>query len=402
MVAFDVSGLWRVPDNPIPEQNSNQRPRVVPVHGGTDVDRFIRVPWAIYRDDSNWVPPLVIERRRHLDPAHNPYFRHAEAGLWLALRAGRAVGRISAQIDQASLARWRDGTGHFGFLESEDDAATFAALFDTAESWLREKGMRRARGPFSFSINDESGLLVDGFETPPSILMGHARPYYARRITERGYVKAKDLIAYDFRVGTDPLPRSARIMVDRLADESNVRVRKLRKSHYQDDLGTILDIFDDAWSDNWGFVPFDAAKAARVADDLKPLIEEEFVWIAEVDDAAAAFAVSLPNLNEAIADLNGSLFPFGWAKLLYRLKARKLRTSRLPLLGVRKRYQGTPLGAALVFAVIKRIHEALRARGYSHAELSWVLEDNVSMRRVIEAGGAVPYKTYRVFEKALT
>ena len=365
------------------------------------LDQFIRLPWTIYADDRYWVPPLVLERRSHLSPKSNPYFSHSEVRLWLALRGGRPVGRITAQIDRSSPDRGRDSTGHFGFVEAEDDAETFASLFSEAEAWLRSQGMGCVRGPFSFSINDESGLLVDGFDKPPMILMGHARPYYAAHIAGQGYTTAKDLFAYHFRVGPDPLPRSARALVGRLADEPNIRLRPLDKSRYGRDLGIILDIFNDAWSDNWGFVPFGAAEAEKVANDLKPLIEEDLVCIAEANGDPVAFAVCIANINDAIADLNGALFPFGWAKLIYRLKAKKIRTARLPLLGLRKGFQGRPLGAALVFAIIDRIYQASARRGFIAGELSWVLADNVSMNRVVRACGGSPYKTYRIYEKTL-
>ncbi len=376
--------------------------QIVPVEGKRQLDQFIRVPWRVYRDDPNWVPPLVLERREHLNQRTNPYFAHAEAQLWLALRDGRPVGRISAQVDRTSLERYDDATGHFGFLEAEDDGAVFNALLDTAEAWLRARGMDRVRGPFSFSINDESGLLVEGLERPPSLMMGHAKAYYAQHLEARGYVKAKDLIAYDYDMSRDPLPRSARSLVERLTQDPQVVIRKLNKSRFSAELDAMLAVFNNAWSDNWGFVPLSAAEIAKLAKDLKPLIVADFVAIAEVAGEAAAFAIALPNLNEAIADLNGALLPFGWAKLLYRLKFGKIRSARMPLMGVRKQYHGTVQGAALAYAVIGEVQAALQRRGYTGGELSWILEDNLAARRIIEGTGAVPYKTYRVYEKPLS
>ncbi len=376
--------------------------RIIPVEDRRQLDQFIRVPWQIYRDDPNWVPPLVLERREHLNQRSNPYFKHAEAQLWLGLRDDRPVGRISAQVDQASLQRYGDATGHFGFLEAEDDAALFGALLDTAEDWLHARGMGRVRGPFSFSINDESGLLVQGLDRPPSLMMGHAKAYYAQHLEARGYAKAKDLIAYDYDMARDPLPRSARSLVERLTQDPQIVVRKLDKSRFAVELDAVLAVFNDAWSDNWGFVPLSAAEIAKLAKDLKPLIVADLVAIAEVGGEAVAFAIALPNLNEAIADLNGALLPFGWVKLLYRLKFGKIRSARMPLMGVRKRFHGTIQGAALAYAVIGGVQAALQRRGYTAGELSWILEDNLATRRIIEATGAVPYKTYRVYEKALS
>ncbi len=380
---------------------AGRQARVVPVRCKAEIDRFIAVPAAIYADDPNWIAPLWIERRAHLDRSANPFFRHAEAAFWIAERDGRPVGRISAQIDRMALQQYGAPIGHFGLLEAEDDPELFAALLDTAEDWLRARGMRRIRGPLSLSINDEVGLLVDGFDTPPALMMGHARPYYAARLSERGYDKAKDVLAYDFPLDRNPLPGPTRRLVTRLDENGRIVVRPLRMRAFADELRAVLAVFNDAWSGNWGFVPMTEAEIDKLARDMKPLLREDFVWIAEVDGEAAAFGVALPNLNEAIADLGGRLLPFGWAKLLWRLKAGRIRSARLPLMGVRRRWHGTPLGAALAFAVIERLHTAFARRGFRRAELSWILEDNVPMRRILEMLGAVPYKTYRLFEKDL-
>ncbi len=375
---------------------------IVQVRNKADLNRFIRVPWRIYRDDPRWVPPLVFERRQHLDPAANPFFDHAEVRFWLALRGGEPVGRISAQIDQAALSQHQDACGHFGFLEAEDDDETFAVLLRTAEDWLKERGMRGMRGPFSLSINDESGLLIEGYDRPPALMMGHAPPYYAGRLEDQGYAKIRDLIAYDFDVVTArSVPRAVRRLVDNLAKRPNVTVRRLRKSKFGRDLKAVLEVFNDAWSNNWGFIPFSEVEIAKIAKDMKPLIREDFVCIVEIDGDPAAFALALPDLNEAMADLDGALLPFGWAKLLYRLKAGKIARVRMPLMGVRKKYQGGAMGAGLAYTVIEKVHENVRRAGYKGAELSWVLEDNLPARKVIEAAGGVPYKTYRIYEKAL-
>ncbi len=364
------------------------------------IDHFIRVPFALYDDDPHWVAPLIRERRDHLNARANPYFDHAEVAYWLALRGGRAVGRISAQIDHAYLERHGDACGHFGFIEGADDPAVFKGLFAAAEGWLRERGMVLARGPFSLSINDESGLLIQGFDSPPSMMMGHAPPYYAARIEAEGYTKANDLLAYRYEAHQTFPPGPAAI-VKRARRSNTIRLRHLQRARYQADLDIILDIFNDAWSDNWGFVPFTPAEIKHVAKSMKPLIREKLVSIIEVDGEAAAMAVSLPNLNEAIADLGGSLLPFGWAKLLWRLKVGPLRSARVLLMGVRKKYHHSPLGTALAFTAVGAIYHELIADGFQSAELSWVLESNLAMRRMIEACGARHYKTYRVYEKAL-
>jgi len=363
-------------------------------------DAFLRLPWAIYRDDPAWIPPLLLERREHLDPRKNPFFETAETRFWLALRDGRPVGRISAQVNHAYLERYRDATGHFGMLEAVDDAEVFRALTGAAEDWLKAQGMTRVLGPFNLSINEESGLLVEGFQYPPSLLMGHAKPYYARQLEALGYRKAKDLICYHYDAASEP-PASVLRLVRKAEDAGNLRVRPLDFSRYDEDLAAIMDIFNDAWSENWGFVPMSPAELKHMAKSLKPIVRPQSVAIAELDGRPVAMAIGLPNINEAIADLNGRLLPFGWAKLLWRLKVKTPKTGRMPLMGVRKAYHGSLLGATLAIGVIDSIRRAQMALGVKGGELSWILEDNLAMRHMIEQMGGVAYKTYRVYERGL-
>ncbi|MGD1880644.1 MAG: dATP pyrophosphohydrolase [Kiloniellaceae bacterium] len=363
-------------------------------------DAFVRLPWSIYRDDPAWIPPLLMERREHLDPRKNPFFEAADTRFWLALRNGRPVGRISAQVNHAYLERHQDQTGHFGMLEAEDNAETFQALLKTAEDWLRGQGMRRALGPFNLSINEESGLLIEGFQHPPSMLMGHARPYYGPQVEAAGYRKIKDLICYHYDA-RPPMPRAMSLMLRKTAKTERLTVRALDMRRYHDDLAIIMDIFNDAWSDNWGFVPMSQAELRHMAKSLKPIVRPESIAIAELDGVPVAMAIGLPNVNEAIADLNGRLLPFGWAKLLWRLKVKTTKTARVPLMGVRKAYHGSMLGAALALGVIESIRQAQKAIGVEGGELSWILEDNLPMRRMIEQFGGVAYKTYRVYERGL-
>ena len=374
--------------------------RIEQVGDSAGIDSFIRVPFDIYADDPHWVAPLMLERRDHLNPKSNPYFDHAEVAYWLAISDGRPVGRISAQLDHNYLERYNDGCGNFGFIEGIDDGAVFKGLFAAAEGWLRDRGMVTARGPFSLSINDESGLLIDGFDSPPSMMMGHAPPYYASRIEAEGYSKANDLFAYRFD-RSQALPSGPLAIIKRAQRGNSIKLRHLDKSRYQAELEIILDIFNDAWSGNWGFVPFTAAEIKHLAKSIKPLISEQLVSIVEVEGVPAAMAVNLPNLNEAIADLDGRLLPFGWAKLLWRLKVGRMRSARVVLMGVRRKYHDSSLGAALAFTAIDAIYRDLTAAGFDYAELSWVLESNLPMRRIIDVCGARQYKTYRIYEKAL-
>jgi GNAT superfamily N-acetyltransferase len=371
-----------------------------PVQDRPTLKQFLKMPARLYAGDPNWVQPLTFERLEHLNPKKNPYFEHAEIGYWMAFRGERPVGRISAQVDRLHLERHDDATGHFGFLEAEDDAEVFAALFEAAENWLRARGMRRATGPFTLSINDETGLLIEGFETPPYLMMGHAPRYCASRVEERGYRKARDLIAYAFDVVAPPPPRARRIF-ERLSRGGGLSFRPIEMRRFDQELQTIVDIFNDAWSDNWSFLPMTPAEVRHMGESLKPIVRAGYAWIGEADGEPAAMTVTLPNINEAIADLGGRLLPLGWAKLLWRLKVRGTRTARMPLMGVRKKYQGTQRGAALALGVIEAVRSWHADHGAKEAELSWVLEDNRPTHDIIEMVGGRAYKTYRVYEKIL-
>ncbi len=370
----------------------------MPVDDARQRRQFIRLPWSVYAGDPAWIPPLLIERREHLSP-RNPYFAHARCRLWLAYRGSRAVGRISAQVDALHQERYRDATGFFGMLEAEDDGEAFRALLETAEGWLREQGMARIRGPFNFSINQECGILVEGFQTPPMIMMGHARPYYEPRVSAEGYRPVKDLLAY--RVPADfKTPRVMELALAKAADCA--RIRPLRKSSFDNDLAILKDIFEDAWAQNWGFVPFTDEEFRHLGQSLRLLVDEEFVQIAEVDGEPVAMIVVFPNVNEALKDLDGRLFPFGWLKLWWRVKVRGPKTARVPLMGVRHRLQGGALGPALAFMLIDAVRRHGVRRGVRDVELSWILDDNFPMQNMLTAIGGEAYKRYRLYEKALS
>jgi len=383
-----------------PDRQSDQfknKLRVVKVEGRSALNDFIRLPWSLYTDDPMWIPPLLLERRMHLSPK-NPYFAHAKFCSWVAYRNAKAVGRISAQIDRLHIERYQDATGFFGMIEAEDDIRTFQILLDTAENWLREQGMSRICGPFNLSINQELGLLVDGFDTPPSMMMGHSRPYYADRMQDNGYQKEKDLLAY---INSTDKELSKAVQKIREKVKNRVVIRSLRKSQFIEELRIIRDIFNDAWSKNWNFVPFTNTEFEHLGKDLKILADEELVKIAAVDGEPAAFMVVLPNLNEVIRDLNGRLFPFGWLKILWRLKVKYPKSARILLMGVRCRYHDTMMGAALVFGMIGDAQLPAIKRGIKEVELSWILEDNMGMRSIIEFLGGRVYKTYRIYSKQL-
>ena len=361
---------------------------------------FLRAPHRVHRGDPNWVPPLTLERRLHFS-RRNPYFAHARARYFVAYRNGAPAGRVSAQID--SLAQ-RDPEGephlgHFGCLDATD-AEALAALLDAAENWLADHGITEVQGPFSLNINDEAGLLVDGFDRPPRMLMNYAPAWYGPAIEAHGYVPAKDLLAYTFATAT-PLPDTARRMAEHAANTAGVRERPMDPRAFRAELRTVVDIFNDAWAANWGFVHMTAAEAGALADNLKPLLRPELIRFVERDGEPVAMIVALPDLYEAIADLNGRLLPLGWARLAYRLKANRLAGARVPLMGVRAAHRSGFMGSAIAALLVQRTHEAARAAGFREVELSWVLDDNHPTRRLIESIGGTAYKRYRVYRKAL-
>lgn len=373
---------------------------VVAVTTPRQLDQFIRLPIELHRGKANWVPPLVLERQDVLSRRKNPYFRHAEMELFLALRNGQPVGRVSAQIDRNFLPKWGQEIGHFGFLDAGDNAAVFVALLEAAEGWLRQRGMRKVYGPFSPTINDEPGILIEGFDTPPMMMMAHADPYHARHLAAAGYVRAKDLLAYSYDTRQEPSGTVRRLVAK--AASPRIAIRPMGKAPYATEVREVLEIFNEAWSDNWCSVSLTEEEMLHLGKSMRPIIDRRLVWFAEVDGRVAGMVVVLPNINEAIADLDGRLLPFGWAKLLWRLKVRGLKTARVPLMGIRREFaKMNVVGAALPFLLIDAMRRAAIAAGYERAELSWILEDNLPVRRVIEAFGGIPYKTYRIFEKAI-
>ena len=372
---------------------------VVAVRSAAELDRFIRLPMRLMAADPNYVAPLISERRDALTPKTNPFFAHAEAQFFLAVRGGRDVGRISAQIDALAPSDGGPKVGNFGLIAAQDDPAVFAALFAAAEDWLKARGCGRAQGPFNLSINEELGLLVDGFDTPPMVMMGHDPPYARARVEQQGYRKLKDIYAYHMTVAED-LPPSVLKLVRRGAPRG-VRLRMLDMQRYDEEVRTLTGILNDAWSGNWGFTPTTEAETAQLAKSLKMVVDRRLTWFAEIDGEAAGFIVFLPNVNEAIADLNGRLLPFGWAKLLWRLKVKGVTSARIPLMGVRRKFAGGFRGRVLPFLLIDAAETQARALGYRSAEGSWILEDNLPMRGILEAAGTRIYKTYRLYEKTL-
>ena len=365
-----------------------------------DRKAFVDFAWEVYKDDPAWIPPLKDEVHGLLDPKKNPWFGHGHAALFLAERGGRVVGRISAQVDDLVQIHMEAGLGQWGMFEALDGEVA-AALIAHAEQWLRGEGMTKSLGPISISIWDEPGLLIDGFDQPPMVMMGHHLPTYRAWIEAAGYAKAKDLYTYQLDIRIDMVP-----VIDRLikAGERNprIRIREVDKSNFDKEAAIIMGLLNDAWSDNWGYVPLTEAEIAYAGKKLKPIIYEDLVRIAEVDGEPAAFMITIPDVNEMIRDLNGNLFPFGWAKLLWRLRKPRTERVRVPLMGVAKKYQGGRLAGQLAFMLIEYIRRAcVEKYGVHYGEFGWVLEDNQGMMSIAQLPGADINHTYRIYEKAL-
>jgi hypothetical protein len=343
------------------------------------------------------VPPLLKLQYELFSPRKNPFYQHADVRLFLARRAGQVVGRISAQIDREHNRYHNERTGFFGFFECENDHDSAQALLHTAERWLRDCGMERVRGPLNFSINGEVGFLVQGFEMPPMIAMPYTQPYYLDLVEGAGYVKAQDLYAWRWR--GQRVPEGHARIVRALRERPNVKVRRASMKRLAQEVLTILEIYNDAWRHNWGFVPATEAEARHMAEQLKLIADPEIVPMVEVDGVVAGVALALPNLNEAIHDLNGQLFPFGFIKLLWRLKVRRPRTGRLLLMGIRKEFR-TRRYAGLAYLLCDEIWRTAGHR-YDWAEFSWTLESNPLINSLIRKIGCEHYKTYRIYEKEL-
>lgn len=368
-----------------------------PVMSYRDMGQFIDVPWRVYANDPMWVPPLRLERRFHFS-RYNPYFKHGEWQAWVAYQHGQAVGRVSAQIDALHQERYGSDSGHFGLLECIDDSEVFGALILHAEAWLASRQIRRISGPFNLSINQECGILVDGFDTPPVVMMPHSPRWYGRLLEEQGFLPLKDLLAYQINVDFE-MPRVMQLLINRFS--SQITLRTLRRDQFAAEMEVLRDIFNDAWSENWGFIPFTQEEFAELGNSLRLLLPDEYIQIAEVKGRPAAFMVGLPNLNEVLIELNGSLFPFGWLKLVRKIKNHDIHSARIPLMGVRKEYHNTPTGLALACLVIDAPRKIGIQQGIREVELSWILEDNLPMRNILESMGSKPYKRYRIYGKTL-
>lgn len=366
---------------------------------GKDLDDFVQVAYEVYRDDPSWIAPLQMEIRERLSPAKNPFFEHGECAIFTARKDGKLVGRISAQVDHEHLRAYGDNTGFFGFFDTIDDQEVAAALIARAEEWLASRGMTVMRGPLSLSINEEPGLLVEGFDSPPVFLCPHHRSYQGGLAEGAGLTKVQDLLGWMYKV--EPPPPRAEKAWQTIDDMPEVTIRSIRTRDLKRDIGEILDIFNDAWQDNWGFVPSTDAEAEKMAKDLALIFDKRLSFFVEVDGEKVAMCVCLPNVNEAIRDFDGKLNLVTVFKLLWRLKVRGVKSARLMLLGIRKNFRGSrryaPLSTALYAEIAKRGISA----GYDWAELGWTLENNRLINTGIKGMRAQVYKVYRVYEKPI-
>lgn len=369
---------------------------IIPVQSKKELKQFIQLPYDFYKQDKNWIAPLYLERTELLDPKKNPFFDHAKVQLFLAKKNGKIVGRISAQVDDEYEKFHQEKVGNFGFFESENDPKIARALLENAESFVKKLGAKKILGPFSLSINEESGLLIDGFDKPMMTMMPYNPPYYPALIEQAGFKKAKDLFAWYYEAGD--LPEAPLQIANEVAKYPGLTVRPIGKKTFEEDIEKIMQVFNSAWSSNWGFVPLTPKELKKAAKDLKLFMDPEMAFLAEVNGNPAGICLAVPNLYELIRGLNGKLFPFGIFKLLWRVKKRKYKSARLMLLGVKKEYRGSILGGLSVLLYIE-VHKRGLKQGYNWGELSWTLEDNEKINAGIEFMGGKKYKTYRVYEK---
>jgi GNAT superfamily N-acetyltransferase len=376
---------------------------VRPVAGAADKKAFIDLPYRLYANDPHWVAPLKSEVAGQIDPAKNGWFSHAEAQLMLAVRAGRVVGRISAHLDTLALTMpaeqgFGPGVGFWGMFEAQDREAG-DALIAAAEDWLRAKGMTRAIGPISLSIWEEPGLLVKGHDHSPTVMMGHHKPEYQRWIEGRGYTVAKELRTYDLDI-TGGFPPIVNRIIQSGERNDKIVIRRVDKSRFADEAAIILGILNDAWSDNWGFVPLTQPEIDDVGKKLKPIVYEDLIRIAEIEGEPVAFMITLPDLNEPLKPLKGSLFPFGWLKLLMWLRRPKARTMRVPLMGVVKRLQSSRVASQLAFMMIEYIRrDAIAKYGASRGEIGWILDDNQGMLAIADTIQSKVNRVYNVYQR---
>jgi GNAT superfamily N-acetyltransferase len=371
-----------------------------PVRTRRDLKRFVKVPFRLHREHPQWVPPLIFERMQFLDRGKNPYFEHAEAEYFIAERDGEPVGRITAQVDE----RWDEFQGGsdamFGFFETADDPKVARALLDAATEWARGKGRSRILGPMDFTTNDEIGILIEGYEIDPFILENWHPPYYRELLEGAGFGKAMDLLMWELRLGSlkegERFDPSIHAAATKALKEEGVTIRSISLRNLAAEMRAFAEIYNEAWGDNWGFVPATDAEIEFHAKILKQVLDEDWAFIAEKDGDPVGAALTLPDINQATAKLNGRLLPFGWLKFL--LGKRKIDRLRVFALGVRHDYRHTGVAAGLY---LKHLEAAQQPGAITWGEMGWILETNEPMNRAMEGMGGKVVKRYRVYERSL-
>lgn len=382
---------------------SNAEIMIRPVVDKADLQAFVDLPYRLYAHDPCWVPPLKDEVYALLDRSKNPWFAHGEAQYFIAMRGRRVVGRISAHIDRLALTQPPEqgmgpNTGNWGLLEAETESIATDLILN-AEAWLYGKGMLRALGPISISVWDEPGLLTKGHDQSPTVMMGHNSPAYEAWVLAAGYTPVKTLNTWELDI-SKPFPELVQRIVQSGERNARIKIRKVNKRRFKQEAALIVAILNDAWSDNWGFVPITDAEIAHIGKKLKPLVFADLIMIAEVEGEAVAFMITLPDLNEALKGMGGSLFPFNWARLLRWLWAPRVRTMRVPLMGVVKKLQASRLASQLAFMMIEYIRRNSVANfGASRGEIGWILEDNQGMNAIAETIGSHVNKSYVIYER---
>jgi hypothetical protein len=374
---------------------------VRPLDGKRGKKDWLAIPFTVYADDRNWIAPLNLLEAQRISRTHAPFFTFGEAQFYIAYRGGKPVGRISAQINRLHLDTHRDSTGHFGFFDCTDDWEAASALVETAAAWLKSHGLARMAGPFSLSINEECGCLVSGFDSPPAMLMPHGAPWLGSLLEKAGMTKMMDLFAFRTKPREVP-PRVAQLAARAAQRFGNISLRPFDMRRYRAEINLLVDIYNDAWSESWGFVPLSSAEIDALAAELRPFFRNEYGRFLMIDGTEVGFAVGLPDLNGIIAQFRGKILPFNWAKLIWRLKRETCRSARIPFLGVRRAWQTSPLGSSLVVLLVRDLIVQAAARyDLDWAEYSWVRENDPRMMALGEAIAGAPVKTYRIYEKAV-
>jgi GNAT superfamily N-acetyltransferase len=362
-----------------------------------DLNTFIRLPWAIYRNHPLWVPPLKFDVRRRLDRSKNPFFQHAEAEYFLALRDGEPVGRITAHYDRNFNAFQHNEWGMFGWFESRDDPVVAQALLDAAEGWLREKGRDRMVGPLSFTTNDQdAGVLVAGYDRPPLILNQWTPPSYPGLLEGAGLTKAMDLNMWELYVqARDKVHPAIFTLAEEVKTKHGIDVRQMRKRDLEAEVERFLEVYNEAWERNWGFVPLTDDEVRHYASELKPILDENWAYVAEKDGETVGAALTLPDYNQVLRRMNGRILPLGWARALYW--RRKIDKVRVFALGVKAKHQHTGVAAKLY----ERHFDAAARTPQKGGETGWILESNTAMNRAMEGMGGKITRRYRFYERPL-